>query len=64
MTVRLGKVGSYSYKDTPDVTEIRMPHKLGAMAQLSKMCGWDSAEKVEVGANNELTELLKRLRGS
>jgi Terminase small subunit len=37
--------------------------KLKAIALLSKMCGWDSPEKHEVGPNNELTELLKRLRG-
>ena len=40
------------------------PSKLGAIAQLVKMCGWNEPEKHEHGASNELTELLKRLRGS
>ena len=39
------------------------PSKLGAIAQLSKMCGWNEPEKREHGASNELTEPLKRLRG-
>ena len=39
------------------------PSKLGAIAQLVKMCGWNEPEKHEHGASNELTELLKRLRG-
>jgi hypothetical protein len=41
-----------------------MPDKLRAVEQLAKLCGWNEAEKHEHGANNELTELLKRLRGS
>jgi hypothetical protein len=40
------------------------PSKLGAIAQLVKMCGWNELEKHEHGASNELTQLLKRLRGS
>jgi hypothetical protein len=53
-----------SYKNTPEVRQIRMPDKLRAVEQLAKLCGWNEAEKHEHGANNELTELLKRLRGS
>jgi hypothetical protein len=41
-----------------------IPSKLGAIAQLVKMCGWNEPEKHEHGDNNELTELLKKLRGS
>ena len=52
-----------SYKVTPDVREIRMPDKLRAIEQLAKLCGWNEPEKFEHGADNELTELLKRLRG-
>ena len=40
-----------------DLTRAEVVRILGRLAQL------DPAEKVEVGANNELTELLKRLRG-
>lgn len=38
--------------------------RLKAIAQLTKMTGWDAPDKVELGASNELTELLARLRGS
>ena len=53
-----------SYKVTPEVREIRMPDKLRAVEQLAKMWGWNEPEKHEHGPSNELTELLKRLRGS
>jgi hypothetical protein len=43
--------------------KVELPSKLGAMQLLAKMCGWLEPEKHEVGANSELTELLKRLRG-
>ena len=41
------------------------PHdtRLRAIQQLTKMTGWDAPDKVELSADNELTELLKRLRG-
>ena len=34
------------------------------MQLLAKMCGWLAPEKFKHGASDELTELLKRLRGS
>ena len=40
------------------------PSKLSAIAQLAKICGWNESEKHEHCASNELTKLLKRLRGS
>ena len=52
-----------SYRITQEVREIRMPDKLRAVEQLVKLCGWNAPEKLEHGASNELTELLKRLRG-
>jgi len=52
-----------SYKVTPEGREIRMPDKLRAVEQLAKLCGWNEPEKLEHSADNELTELLKRLRG-
>jgi Terminase small subunit len=52
-----------SYKVTPEVREIRMPDKLRAIEQLAKLRGWNVPEKLEHGASDELTELLKRLRG-
>jgi hypothetical protein len=63
-----GKVDEHSrlcqhYKVTPDIREIRMPDKLRAVEQLAKLCGWNEPEKLEHGADNELMELLKRLRG-
>jgi hypothetical protein len=44
--------------------KIELPNKLGAMQLLAKMCGWNEPEKHEHGASNELTQLLRRLRGS
>ena len=43
--------------------KIELPNKLGAMQQLAKLCGWNEPEKFEHGADDELTELLIKLRG-
>ena len=53
-----------SYKVTQESREIRMPDKLRAIEQLVKLCGWNEPEKHELGADDELMELLKELRGS
>jgi hypothetical protein len=57
-----------SHKDTVgekySTHEIKMPDKLGAVVQLAKLCGWNEAEKHELGAASELAEVLRRLRGS
>jgi len=37
--------------------------RLKAIQQLTKMTGWDAPSEIKVSADNELTELLKRLRG-
>jgi phage terminase small subunit len=42
----------------------QMRDRLRAVELLAKMCGWNEPDKHEHGASNELTELLKRLRGS
>ena len=41
------------------------PHdtRLRAIQQLTKMTGWDAPSEIKLSADNELTELLKRLRG-
>ena len=41
----------------------QMRDRLRALELLAKMCRWNEPEKLEHGANSELTELLKRLRG-
>jgi hypothetical protein len=41
----------------------QMRDRLRAVELLAKMCGWNEPEKSEHGASDELTELLKRLRG-
>ena len=51
------------FKETEDCHEIRMPDKLAAAAQLAKLCGWNQPDKFEHGADDELTELLIKLRG-
>jgi hypothetical protein len=42
--------------------EIRMPDKLGAIQQLSRMCGWNSPERFIVDAPDPLTQLLQEIR--
>ena len=42
----------------------QMRDRLRAVELVAKMCGWNAPEKFEHGADNELAELLKRLRGS
>jgi hypothetical protein len=41
----------------------QMRDRLRAVELLAKMCRWNEPEKHQVGPSNELTELLKRLRG-
>ena len=40
-----------SVKPTEHGTEIQIPNKLGAAAQLSKLLGWDAAERVDLSIN-------------
>jgi hypothetical protein len=40
-----------------------MPDKLRAIEQLVKLCGWNEPEKHELGADDELMDLLRQLRG-
>ena len=42
----------------------QMRDRLRAVELLAKMCGWNEPDKVSVGESTELTELLKKLRGS
>ncbi|HEY5742319.1 MAG TPA: terminase small subunit [Terrimicrobiaceae bacterium] len=39
------------------------PSKLGALAQLAKMCGWNEPEKVQVGMEAELVAVIAKIRG-
>ena len=41
----------------------QMRDRLRAVELLAKMCGWNEPEKFEHGADDELTELLIKLRG-
>jgi hypothetical protein len=52
-----------SYARWPALTQPPQDIILKALAQMSKMCGWDSPAKVEVGGDDELMALLKELRG-
>jgi MoxR-like ATPase len=48
-------------KDTDDVHEIRMPDKLGAIVQLSRMCDW-TVDRVHVTAGDSLSAYIIALR--
>lgn len=50
-------------KQTARSSEVRIPDKIKAAERLAKMCGWDSAEKIEHGAADSLTALMARIRG-
>jgi len=50
-----------SFKDTESCNEVRMPDKLGAVAQLCKMTGWHQEEKVSVSVDG-LQDLLLQIR--
>ena len=41
----------------------QMRDRLRAVELLAKMCGWNEPEKHELGADDELMELLSQLRG-
>jgi phage terminase small subunit len=41
----------------------QMRDRLRAVEMLAKMCGWNEPEKHEHGADDELMELLRQLRG-
>ena len=47
--------------DDWETHEVRLPDKLGAAAQLARMCDWNSVQRVEVSANS-LTSYLLQLR--
>ena len=49
--------------DVPDGSP-RVSDQLKAAEVIIKMCGWNEPEKHKVGADDELTDIIKRLRGS
>ena len=51
-----------SYSVGKHRTKIAMPDKIVAMRQLASMTGWLGPEKVQVGADPELVELMRRIR--
>lgn len=57
-------LAKYARSNPADYSDHTHEVRLKAIAQLTKMTGWDAPDKVELGASNELTELLARLRGS
>ena len=40
-----------SFKDTSDINEVRMPDKLSAAVQISKMCGWNEPDKIAISGS-------------
>jgi phage terminase small subunit len=51
-----------SWKETDDSTEVKMPDKLKAAAELIRLCGWAEPDKVHVEAGDKLAALLQRIR--
>lgn len=50
------------YRSTDEATEVRMPDKLKAAAELIKLCGWAEPEKVQLEAGGGLAALLEKIR--
>ena len=42
--------------------EVKVPDKLGAVMQLSRMCNWNSPEEVRLSASDSLKSYLMELR--
>ncbi len=45
-----------------EVHEVKVPDKLGAVMQLSRMCNWNSPEEVRLSASDSLKAYLLELR--
>ena len=58
-------VAQVAVKEMPDgrkLVERRGPDRLRAAERLARMCGWDAADKVEVGVGDPLIDLLRSIR--
>ena len=69
ITTPIGELNPNHYlaqraRPTRDGIDLQMPDKLQALAQLSKMQGWNEPEKHELSTTSELTALLETLRGT
>jgi phage terminase small subunit len=51
-----------SFKNTPEVREIKLPCKLRSVEQLAKLLGFYAPEKVEHEAGDTLAVLLQKIR--
>ena len=51
-----------SFKDTSEVTEIKMPSKIAALQELGRILGWHAADKVQISASDSLGAYIVSLR--
>jgi Terminase small subunit len=51
-----------SFKDTGEVSEIKMPSKIAALQELGRILGWHAADRVEVHAGDSLNNYIVALR--
>ena len=52
-----------AYEETPDGTiKLRMVDKVVCLQQLARMCAWNCAEQLEIGAADSLKNYLMELR--
>jgi hypothetical protein len=70
ITTPVGEIGPDSplceeYEVKPDGSvKTKCVSKLGAAKELARLCGWQEAQKVEIGASDEVKEMLSRLTGA
>lgn len=51
-----------SFKDTSEVSEIKMPSKIAALQELGRILGWHAADKVQISADDSLGAYIVALR--
>jgi hypothetical protein len=55
-------VQSVKRSEDGTVVEIKLPDKVQCVAQMARMCGWNSAEKIELGISDKVRAYLEDIR--
>ena len=51
-----------AYKEAGGNIEIRIPDKIAAVKELTRMCGWAKPDRVELAATDTLAEFIQSIR--
>jgi hypothetical protein len=55
-------VQSVKRSEDGTVVEIKLPDKTQCISQMARMCGWNAAEKVEIGISDKVRAYLEEIR--